>query len=225
MLSSRIRGSRLICLSGPTGSGKTSIATELVARFQGSVRRSVSATSRAPRPGEVHGQSYFFLSPQEFEQKITADDFYEWEKVHQTYYGTPRDEVRRALEGGHDLILTIDIRGALRVRKELPDQSSIIFLTPPDCDALLERVQKRGAMDPVELKTRLHTAVNEYEALLAGGAPGAPIDYIVVNDSFERAVSTVASIISSERQRAKDVLPEFRALIANIQAALKQKIH
>jgi guanylate kinase len=162
---------------------------------------SISATTRTPRENERDGSSYFFLSREAFRAKAAAGEFFEWEEIHGNLYGTLRSTVDEALERGHDLLLDIDIRGALNFKRALPNSTVIVFLVPPSIEVLKKRLLARGKISEQELQTRLGTAEREYQQLLElQDKPGA-IDYFVVNDSVEDTYALLNAIVAAERAR------------------------
>ncbi len=200
-----------VVIAAPSGTGKTTIARALVAS-DGSFRFSVSATTRAPRPGERPGVDYHFVSRPEFEAMVAGGDFAEWAEVHGELYGTPHRELDRAAERAVHAVLDIDVQGARQIRTAVPD-AVLVFLVPPSGKVLLSRLQERGTEDPDEVRTRLTTALEELNA-------AQEFDYVVVNDELERAVADVRSIARAERLRVTrteglpDIVQEIRAAIA-----------
>lgn len=195
------RTGMLFCLVGPAGGGKTSHAEQLIRDNPGTITFSVSATSRSPRAGEKDGVHYHFLSRAEFEKRVAAGDFFESEEVHGNLYGTLRQAISDALNAGVDLLLDIDIRGALNFKRHYPSESVIVFLVPPNADVLRERLAARGSSSPEDLARRLETAKAEYSALLSSVTGGGAIDYFVVNDDREKAHQDIAAILKAERLR------------------------
>ena len=182
----------LIVLSGPSGSGKTTIVQALLAADP-SLALSVSTTTRPSRPGEVEGQSYSFVSREEFQRLIRDGQFLEWAEVYGNLYGTRRDRVQKLLEGGRDVALALDIQGAMSVRRCRPD-AVLIFLLPPSMEVLEERLRARGLDSAEAIAQRLRDAAEEIRA-------ASPFDYLVVNDRLDDAVAAVRAIIEAERCR------------------------
>ncbi|RMH04692.1 MAG: guanylate kinase [Planctomycetota bacterium] len=181
---------RLIVISGPTASGKSTLWRRLVA-LPG-VRFSVSATTRSPRPGEVDGRDYHFLDDREFDRRLAAGEFLEHAEVHGRRYGTLRAEVERALAAGEDLVLEIDVQGAEQLRGcGLPMVS--IFVAPPSEEVLRERLRGRGTESEEEMKRRL--AIVRREMDRAG-----EYDHVVVNDDFERMLAEVLDLLGLEEK-------------------------
>ena len=195
------RTGMLLCMIGPAGGGKTTFTQRLLAHQHDSLHLSVSVTTRTARPNERDGSSYFFVTRPEFEAKIQRGEFFEWEEIHGNHYGTLKATVDQALSGNSDLLLDIDIKGALRFKKALPLNTVVVFLVPPSVAILKSRLQARGSITPTELATRLGTAEREYRTLLElADQPGA-VDYFVVNDVAEETYQTLQAIVSAERVR------------------------
>ncbi len=178
---------KLIILSGPSGVGKTTVARPLLA-IPG-FRRVVTATTRAPRPGEVNGRDYHFLSAAEFEKWIQAGQLIEHARVHGHWYGTPRQAVEEGLARGDWILLIIDVQGARQVRERGRDLPlTTIFLLPPSFEALEERLEERGTEAPEAVQKRLETARRELEEQRF-------YDHVVVNDRVDRAVEEILRFI------------------------------
>lgn len=176
---------KIIILSAPSGTGKSTIISRLMKIPELRLGFSVSATSRAPRGNEQNGREYFFLTPEEFDRRIAAGDFVEWEEVYAgTKYGTLREEVERVLESGHNLIMDIDVKGALNVKRQFGDESLSIFILPPNIEVLEQRLRNRNTDNEESLRKRIEKA--EYELGFAN-----QFDARVVNDDLNKAVSEV----------------------------------
>ena len=176
---------RLFVISGPSGTGKGTICKELVKDEK--IRLSVSMTTRSPREGEVHGVSYFFASKEEFLQKIDADGFLEYAEVFGNYYGTPKMEVLELLDEGIDVLLEIDVQGALQIKKVYPE-AVLLFILPPSLEELRNRLAGRGTETPEVLEHRLGKAVHEISF-------AHEYDYTVINDQLDEAVDNVRTVI------------------------------
>lgn len=182
----------LIIVSGFSGAGKGTIMKELTSRYE-QYALSVSATTRAPRPGEEDGVAYFFRTKKEFEQMIEDGALIEYARYVDNYYGTPKAYVEEQLAAGHDVILEIEIQGARKIKEQYPD-AVLLFVTTKDAMTLKERLEGRGTETPEVIAQRLARAVQESEGI-------EEYDYLVVNDVLEECVEQVHGIIDSEHRR------------------------
>jgi guanylate kinase len=180
----------LLVLAGPSGVGKGTVGRALRAQEPG-LAWSVSQTTRAPRPGEVDGVDYHFVTREEFERTRANGGFLEWFEVYGQLKGTPRAPVEAALAAGRDILLEIDVQGALAVKEQFP-QALLVFLRAPDAAVQEARLRDRGTDDDDQLATRIETARRE-ETL------ADRFDAVVVNDEVERAVAEVAAILEARR--------------------------
>lgn len=181
------KGAALI-FSAPSGCGKTTIINRLRAKNP-QLGFSVSATSRAPRAGEKNGREYYFLSQQEFHERIAQGDFLEWQEVYSgTLYGTLREEVQRMWRTNMVVLFDIDVKGALNVKRELGDAALTIFIAPPSLDVLRERLENRGTESPESIKKRLARAEEEI-------GYASRFDITIVNDVLDVAVEEAQSAI------------------------------
>ena len=183
---------QIVVLSGPSGSGKSTIVRELLRQSPVKLTLSVSATTRPPRQGEVHGRDYYFLSSDEFQQRRERGEFLEYAEVHSTgnWYGTLRSEVDRAQSEGAWALLEIDVQGALKVMQQYPNAVTI-FLQTPSPEEFERRLRARGTESEEVIQRRLATA--ERELQLADR-----YKYVVVNDQLETAVSEICAILKAE---------------------------
>lgn len=182
----------LIVISGPSGAGKGTICKSFMERNK-EVVLSVSATTRSPRKGEVDGVNYHFMTKEQFKEKMEADDFLEYAEVYDNFYGTPKSNVEELLESGKDVILEIDIQGALKV-KENAEEGIFIFILPPSMEELKQRIIKRGSETEESLMKRFKSAYKEINFV-------SKYNYAVVNDEVETAVEKLESIITAEKCR------------------------
>ena len=178
----------LAVVSGFSGAGKGTIMKSLMAKYD-NYALSVSATTRNPRPGEEDGREYFFRTKEEFEEMIRQDQLIEYAQYVGNYYGTPKDYVVQQLEQGKDVILEIEMQGALHVREILPE-ANLIFLTPPTVDVLEKRLRGRGTETEEVIRNRMARAKEECSYM-------EQYDYIVVNDDLDECVENVHSLIRS----------------------------
>lgn len=187
------RNGLLLVVSGPAGVGKGTVDSALLSRNSG-IRMSVSATTRAPRPGEIDGVHYFFKSEEEFKRMIEEDAFLEYMHVfHTNYYGTPRSFVEEELSSGRDVILEIDVQGGMKVKEAYPE-AVLVFIVPPSMSELKARLIGRNTETPEAIETRFATAFAELDY-------ASKYDYIVVNDVLDIAVARMESIIAAETCR------------------------
>ncbi len=179
----------LIVISGPSGAGKGTVVNRLIS--EGNFALSVSATTRQPRPGEEDGVSYFFKTKEEFKQMIDNNKLLEYACFCDNYYGTPAEYVSTKMAEGNNVILEIEVQGALQVKKNKPD-AILIFLIPPTLRELEKRLTERGTESPEVIAKRLARAEEEMELT-------DKYDYIVVNDTIENAVNCIKSIVQAEK--------------------------
>ncbi len=181
---------KLIVISAPSGCGKTTIAKAILAKYP-TMLFSVSATTRHIRVGEVNGRDYFFLTKQEFKDRIRIGDLVEWEKIYGNYYGTMKSEIHRALDHGYSMIFDVDVNGALSIRQHFPKDSVLIFIKPPSMEVLKKRLENRKTENLETLKQRLDRVPMELEQ-------GSQFDFQVVNDDLNKAVVEVDEIVQKK---------------------------
>ncbi|EFQ23641.1 guanylate kinase [Aminomonas paucivorans] len=189
----------LFVLSGPSGAGKGTLRRLLFQRLPG-LAYSVSCTTRQPRPGETEGVEYHFVSEEAFREMIAQGRFLEWAKVHDHFYGTRASDVREVLERGLDVVLEIDVQGALQVKKAIPEAVTL-FIDPPSVEELERRLSCRGTEAPEERRLRLMNAKAEMEQARS-------YDHRVVNDHLEEALEDLAHLVEFYRgKRMKEGTP------------------
>lgn len=190
----------LIVVSGPSGAGKGTICKEVLSR-RDDLFVSISATTREPRVGEEHGINYFFITREEFERKIEEEAFIEYAEVYKNLYGTPKDYVLDKLNRGENILLEIDIQGALQVKKRYPE-GVFIFILPPSMKELKNRIIGRGSETPESLERRFSSAFEEIEFV-------NQYDYYIINDQVKKAADLMESIIDAERCKVIEDIEEI----------------
>lgn len=186
---------KLFVVSGPSGTGKGTICKQLF-EDRPNMISSVSMTTRNPREGEVDGINYFFVSKDEFENKIENDGLLEYARVFENYYGTPRKFVMDTLEKGNDVLLEIDVQGAMQVKEKYQD-AIMVFIMPPSLEELKNRIVGRGTETEESIKRRLGEALNEIHM-------ADKYDYMVVNDDLAEAVADFEKIVDAEHLKMSD---------------------
>jgi len=181
-----------IIISAPSGTGKSTLCRKLIEDLPNACY-SVSVTTRNPRRGEVEGKDYFFVSRNEFKEKIKRGELAEWALVHGHYYGTPKDFLERNLLKGKDVILDIDVRGAMKLKKRYPE-AVFIFLAPPSFSELKRRIKGRGKNDEATIKKRLTNARWEIGRIRS-------YDYLVINDRLVNALRELTCLVVAEKNR------------------------
>lgn len=191
----------LIVVSGPSGAGKDTIVNEVVKRKNINAWISISMTSRSPRGQEENGKEYFFVTREEFEENISKNNFLEYAEYNGNYYGTPKHKIEEYLNKGIDVILIIEIQGALQI-KELIPEALFIFIMPPSMEELKKRLIARGTDSPNKIISRFKTAYQEINEV-------TKYNYVVVNDDLENAVDKVSAILLSEKCRVDRIEEVF----------------
>jgi guanylate kinase len=180
---------KLIIISAPSGCGKSTIIGDIMDRGQFDLEFSVSATNRSPRPGEVDGVSYHFLSDQQFKDLIAEGAFVEYEQVYPgRFYGTLRSEIQQRVEAGHNVILDIDVKGGVNVKKQFGNDAMSIFIAPPSIDELRNRLKLRGSESDADIEQRVGRAAFELQYR-------EHYDHVVVNDNLSDAIAAVESLM------------------------------
>ncbi len=185
----------LFVVSAPSGAGKTSLCRALTDTLD-NVLHSISYTTRQPRPGEVDGRDYFFVTPDRFRAMIQAGDFAEWAEVHSNFYGTSRRVLDDMRAEGVDVILDIDTQGAKQIKTKYEGQAAFIFIMPPSLQILEERLRNRKSDREQEIQKRMKRATDEIKDYVM-------YDYVIVNRDFERALIELRSILTAERCRTR----------------------
>lgn len=198
----------LIVLSGPSGVGKGTVCNVL-RQSAADVVYSVSATTREPRLGEMDGVNYFFKTREQFEDMIRRDELLEWAEYAGNYYGTPSTFVEQTLAAGHDIILEIEVQGALKVKQKFPE-GVFLFLLPPSLNELENRIVGRGTESNETIRTRMGIALDEIRLL-------EHYDYAIVNDQVDKACDRIRSIITAEHCRRERVQKHLKNWIAEVQ--------
>ncbi len=194
----------LFIVCAPSGAGKTSLVAELLKADPG-VRLSVSYTTRNPRPGEIDGREYHFVTTRKFEEMAAAGAFLESALVHGNYYGTSQLWINEQRAGGGDILLEIDWQGAAQVRKMIPDAIGI-FILPPSFDALISRLNKRAQDPPGVISRRIAAARAEISHV-------SDFNYVIINDKFDAAARDLVTIVRAQRLLASAQLARHRDLI------------
>ncbi len=193
----------LVVISGPSGAGKGTIYSKVIERT--GMQRSVSVTTRKPRPGEEEGVNYFFRTEEQYQQMIANGEFLETAEVYHNYYGTPKAPVFENLQNGYDVLFEVDVHGARSIKKKYPEAVAI-FVMPPDFETLGARLRGRGTESEQSLKLRLGAAKREL-------AKYEMFDYIVFNDDIGQAVQDVLDIVNAEKRKIKNNIEAIKALL------------
>jgi guanylate kinase len=185
----KIKNKRLLVLSSPSGGGKSTIAKELLQKFK-NLKFSISATTRNIRQGEENGIQYFFLNKDEFQSKIESNDFVEYEQIFGNYYGTLKSEISKAMNHQTCLIFDVDVKGAVSVKNAYPDDSLLIFITPPDLQTLETRLRNRETETEEQIQIRLSRAEMELSYK-------DKFDFVIVNDNLSDTINNTIEIVKN----------------------------
>lgn len=180
---------KLLVLSSPSGGGKSTLANYLMTLYP-EIRFSVSCTTRKIREGEVHGKDYFFLSKEEFEEKVANGEFAEYEQIFGNYYGTLKSEIKKHINSGNSILFDVDVKGAVSLRRNFPDDTLLIFIYPPSFEELQRRLEKRSTESTEELNTRLERAKEELTYK-------DRFDHAILNDDLKIAFDDLEKVIKS----------------------------
>ncbi len=186
------KNGKLYVFTGPSGTGKGAILSQVL-KQDARLFLSVSATTRAPREGEIHGRHYYFLDKQTFEDKINNGEFLEYAQYVGNYYGTLEEPVNEQLANGNDVVLEIEVQGAMQIHEKRPD-AVMIFVAPPSIEELERRLVGRGTENPEKVAARMKTAEEELKQ-------ADKFDYIIVNDDLDCAIADLLAILRAERCR------------------------
>lgn len=181
----------LIVLSAPSGAGKTTVARHLLS-VHPDWRFSISATTRAKRPNEEHGRDYFFLTRQEFVDRVGSGDMIEYEEIFGNLYGTLRSEVQRAIDAGETILFDVDVKGALSLRRAFPEDTLLVFIAPPDLTILESRLRSRSTESEEQLRVRLERAEMEMSFR-------HEFDEVIVNDDLSATLATAENLVLNDR--------------------------
>lgn len=206
-----IKKGLLIIISGFSGTGKGTVIKRLLELYPNDYCLSISATTRNPREGEVHGREYFFKTKEDFEEMIMKQELIEYTQYVDNYYGTPKEYVEDQMEAGHNIILEIEIDGALNVKKIYPD-ALLIFLLPPSIRELEKRLKERGTEKEDVIADRINRAREEAKVI-------REYDYVVVNDTIDDCVSTIHNIVETEGLKAyrqEEVIHNIEKELGNV---------
>ena len=201
----------LVVVSGFSGAGKGTLMKNLLAKYN-NYALSISCTTRKPREGELDGREYFFKTKEEFEEMISKDELVEYARYVDNYYGTPKEFVRSQLDAGKDVLLEIEIQGALKIKEKFPE-AVLVFITPPSGEELKSRLTGRGTESPEVIEKRLQRAVQESEGVEA-------YDYILINDDIDTCTEKLHNLIRAQHERAAqhiDIIENVRKDLRRIE--------
>ncbi|MBZ7935253.1 MULTISPECIES: guanylate kinase [Campylobacter] len=186
----------ILLVSGPSGAGKSTLLKKLFEEFKSDLYFSISSTTRSPREGERHGEHYYFVSHEEFQEDIKNDYFLEWAKVHENFYGTSLRYTQEALNNGKIVVLDIDVQGYKIAKKKLQDKIVSVFITTKDKEELKKRLIKRNTDTIIQLEKRLENASDEMKEL-------CEYDYLIINDKLDQSYEALRAILVAHRLRTK----------------------
>jgi guanylate kinase len=189
----------LLIVSSPSGAGKTTLCRRLLGEFP-DVRFSVSHTTRTPRPNEIDGRDYRFVSADAFDAMVQHDEFIEWAHVHGNRYGTAHSEIAAASLFGYDVVFDVDYQGAAQIKRQYPEAVGV-FVLPPSLEELRRRLVSRGTETPESLERRFKAAIGEIRHALADAPERSHFDFLLVNDDVDGAYDRLRAILVSERTR------------------------
>lgn len=195
----------LIVLSGPSGVGKGTVRKALFERVGHNLVYSISMTTRQPRNGETNGVEYHFVTKEKFKEEIEKGNLLEYAEFCDNFYGTPLDKVNEQLDNGQEVVLEIEVQGAMQVKEKMPD-AVYVFIAPPSLSALEERLLNRGTECREVIEKRLNKARSEIKV-------ASQYNYIVVNDTVENAADRIMAIIRAEHAKTERVLDEYQKLM------------
>ena len=206
----------LLVVSGPSGTGKGTICKDIVAKHE-AINLSISATTRNPRVGEVEGKSYFFKTKEEFEAMVDRGEFLEHAMIYDNYYGTPKKAILDELDKGRDVILEIEMQGAMQIKEVYP-QAVFIFVLPPSLQELRNRIVGRGTETEEQIEKRFNSAYDEIKLL-------GDYDYFIFNNIVEKSSEEILNILEVEKNKVsrykKDILDMFEKEIKNVKTIIK----
>ncbi len=206
----------LLVVSGPSGTGKGTICKDIVAKHE-DINLSISATTRNPRVGEVEGKSYFFKTKEEFEAMVDRGEFLEHAMIYDNYYGTPKKAIFDELDKGRDVILEIEMQGAMQIKEVYP-QAVFIFVLPPSLQELRNRIVGRGTETEEQIEKRFNSAYDEIKLL-------GDYDYFIFNNIVEKSSEEILNILEVEKNKVsrykKDILDMFEKEIKNVKTIIK----
>ena len=206
----------LLVVSGPSGTGKGTICKDIVAKHE-DINLSISATTRNPRVGEIEGKSYFFKTKEEFEAMVDRGEFLEHAMIYDNYYGTPKKAIFDELDMGRDVILEIEMQGAMQIKEVYP-QAVFIFVLPPSLQELRNRIVGRGTETEEQIEKRFNSAYDEIKLL-------GDYDYFIFNNIVEKSAEEILNILGVEKNKVsrynKDILDMFEKEIKNVKTIIK----